>query len=153
MNKNILILVAGIIAMVAGVVMFQNQKSDFKTIDGETWSWRELQGQWVVVNYFAEWCAPCLKEVPELNSFYRDSGFKLFAISYDGENDAQMQNIRKKYDMQFPIISAELQPQLPMQKPSALPATYIIDTQGKVRERLMGEQTKSSIVQAIKQLQ
>ena len=153
MNKNILIVVVGVLSMLAGVVLFQSQSSDFKTIDGDDWSWSDLKGEWVVVNYFAEWCAPCLKEVPELNAFYRDSGFKLFGISYDGENDAQMQAVRKKYDMQFPIISAEVQPRLPMQKPSALPATYLIDDQGKVRKRLMGEQTKSSIAQAIKQLQ
>lgn len=139
--------------MVAGFLFFQNQKPDFHTIDGQSWSWSKLQGEWVVVNYFAEWCAPCLKEVPELNEFYETSGTKLFAISFDGENNETMQRIKEKYDMQFPIISAETEVNLPMPKPGALPATFIIDAQGQVQKRLMGEQTKETILQTLSQLQ
>lgn len=63
-----------------------------------------------------------------------------------------MRQIRAKYQMQFPLISAETPANLPMEKPNALPATYIVDGNGVVRQRLMGEQTSDNIINAIKRL-
>lgn len=152
MNKNILFFLLGLVSLSAGIVAFKVNQPDFVTVDQQSYRWTDLSGQWVVVNYFAEWCAPCLKEVPELNEFHQSSGYNLFAVSYDNEPDEIMRQIRAKYQMQFPLISAETPANLPMEKPNALPATYIVDGNGVVRQRLMGEQTSDNIINAIKRL-
>ncbi|MCC2604162.1 TlpA family protein disulfide reductase [Planctobacterium marinum] len=152
MRKNIIFFLIGLVSLSAGIVAFKHNQADFVTIDQQAYRWGELRGQWVVVNYFAEWCAPCLKEVPELNKFHNTSGYPLFAISFDNETDEHMQQLRNKYDMRFPVISTAIPAKLPMEPPKALPATYIIDDHGVVRQRLMGEQSSDNIIKAITRL-
>src|ERR1039458_6789694 len=61
------------------------QAADFTLTDlqGKTWSLRELKGKVVLVNFWATWCPPCRKEMPDLNALYqrfRDQGFVILAI-------------------------------------------------------------------------
>lgn len=141
-----------LLSLSAGIFWQVSQKADFYTIDGTAHKWRDYQAQWLVINYFAEWCAPCLKEVPELNQFQQSGEYSLFAISFDNEDDNTMQAIAKKYQMQFPIISAESEPELPVAKPRALPTTYIINPNGEVAKTLMGEVTSEKLRQTIAEL-
>ena len=123
-NKNILLIAVAIAAMVAGIWMFQKSQFDFVTLDGDKYRWQDLQGEWVVVNYFAEWCAPCLKEIPELNAFAnyaaQTENVSLFAISYDALPPEELQQIKQKYDIQFDLIDSR-EPKMLNQQPQNLP--------------------------------
>lgn len=140
---------------VAGYFAYDYTRADFKTISGETHQWRTLQGEWVVVNYFAEWCAPCLREVPELNEFHQQISSKpiqLFAVSFDNEPDDVLLNLQQKYAMEFPVISSGKQHDLKVPRPESLPATYIISPDGKIMKRLLGEQTAEQLLATIEHL-
>lgn len=151
MQKWLLGFVA-VAALAAGILLQQSRQADFETLDGQGYQWRDLEGQWVVVNYFAEWCAPCLREVPELNAFaeYAESrdDLALFAVSFDALSEEKLREIQQKYAMQFDLI-ASLEPVMPNQKPQQLPATYIISPQGEVVKRVLGEQTAQSLIQQL----
>ena len=156
MVKKIVIPLLGVVAMGAGVLAFQSNQHDFKTLDGNKHSWSDYQGQWVVVNYFAEWCAPCLKEIPELNEFAdyaeQTDNVALFAVSYDALSPDELNSIKDKYAISFPLIDSR-EPKMLNPKPQNLPATYIISPQGEVRKRLLGEQTNQQLQQVIKALE
>lgn len=148
--KKIVILLAALLALLVGVLTQQNLKVDFTTLDGEGQRWRHSQGNWRVVNYFAEWCAPCLREMPELNRFYQQHNHEIdiFAVSFDPLSKEQLVTLQQKYDIQFPIINKINT--LPWGRPpNSLPTTYILDASGKVLKQLKGEQSAEKLIQTI----
>lgn len=151
-----LIALVGVIAMSAGYIVYQQQQYDFETLQGDQYSWQAMQGQWLVVNYFAEWCAPCLKEVPELNAFNdwakTQDDVKLFAISYDALSADKLLDVQRTYDMQFSLLLPEKTVHVPITKPQYLPATYVIKPDGTITPPLLGEQTAASLQAAVEQL-
>ncbi len=151
MNKALYLFV-GSIALILGLAFFHFSDSDFETLQGERLTWKELEGEWVVLNYFAEWCAPCLREVPELNHFNEQAqgqGIRLFAASFDALNKTELQRIQSQYDMRFALIQTEPVPLMPVNKPQQLPATFLISPEGKVVKTLLGEQTSESLFNEI----
>ncbi|KXI28921.1 TlpA family protein disulfide reductase [Paraglaciecola hydrolytica] len=152
MKKALLALLA-VCAVVAGLSVNLLFKVDFVTLDGESKQWRDLHGQWVVVNYFAQWCAPCLREIPELNEFYRENKqIAMFAVSFDTLNQQQLLALREQHNIEFPIL-AEISATPWQQMPKTLPHTLIIDPQGKIVRELKGEQSAASLLRVITKLQ
>jgi peroxiredoxin len=145
------------LALITGVFAYQSQQFDFATLEGDRYRWDSMRGDWIVVNYFAEWCAPCLKEVPELNAFYKlaqsRGNVSLFAVSYDPLSHSDLSDIKDKYKMQFPVLDPENTKFMPIAKPQYLPATFIISPDGKVSKPLLGEQTVKSLELSLTQLQ
>lgn len=121
--------------------------TDFVTDSGGAQQWDQLRGQYVVVNYFAEWCAPCLKELPELNEFHElhQQEVTLLGVSFDPMNNEQLAELKSKHGIEFPLIQPTPTPNLPFPRPEMLPATYIVTPEGDVKGPLLGEQTLGSL--------
>ncbi|MFT6778479.1 MAG: thiol-disulfide isomerase/thioredoxin [Paraglaciecola sp.] len=151
--KKIVIILAALFALLMGLWTQQQFKVDFTTLDGQEHRWSHLQGNWKVVNYFAEWCAPCLREIPELNHFYQQhhNDIDMFAVSFDLLSKEQLLALQHQYDIQFPIID-KLNTLPWNQPPNSLPTTYIIDAAGTVRKQLKGEQSAEKLMQTINML-
>ena len=152
MNKIVIVLAASL-ALLVGLWTQHYLKVDFTSLDGQEHRWSNSQGSWKVVNYFAEWCAPCLREMPELNHFYQQQhqDISIFAVSFDPLSKEQLIGLQQKYDIQFPII--EKLNTMPWNKPpNSLPTTYIIDAAGKVQKQLKGEQSADKLIQTINAL-
>lgn len=150
-TNPLLLITLFITASLAGFFTYQSLQNDFETLDGQTYSWNGLKGQWVIVNYFAPWCAPCLREMPELASFHQSlpSGTQLFAINYDPKTKAELTAMSKKYDIAVPVIVSSSDTKLPMAKPPYLPATFIVGPDGKIKDTIMGEVTADDLHQRL----
>lgn len=141
-------------AMAAGIFTWQALQSDFETLEGESYTWSEFSEQWVVVNYFAEWCAPCLREIPELVAFdeTKPADTELFAVSYDPLSKARLMELKEKYQINLPLIVPDKNMIMPMERPPYLPATFIIGPDGKVKKTLMGEVSQALLTETIETL-
>ena len=141
-------------ALLVGVMTHQARQTDFITLENENLNWTNNQGKWTVVNYFAEWCAPCLREIPELNDFYQQNrqNINMFAVSYDPLNEIQLAQLQKKYAIGFPIITT-FRTSIPWDKPpSSLPTTFILNPKGELIKQLKGEQSADELLQTVETL-
>lgn len=142
-------------AAILGFWLSLSLREDFKTIDDESFQWNDFDGEVLIINYFAEWCAPCLKEIPELNDFYdfteKQGDVSLFAVNFDNLDDTALRHLQKKYGMTFELISGNPK-NAPYAMPKALPATFIIGPDGKLIKQLNGEQTNRGLQDVVNQL-
>ena len=115
-------------------------------------SLERLQGQWVVINYWAQWCAPCIKEIPELNRLDQDyAQVTVVGVNYDGTNGHELELQRQKLGVTFASLESDPAAQLGIPRPVVLPTTLILDPTGRLVATLVGPQTLSSLVQATQQ--
>ncbi|TDF41614.1 TlpA family protein disulfide reductase [Alteromonadaceae bacterium M269] len=152
MFKKLLPAITALVSLVVGVFVFLSLQYDFKTLDGNKWRMEDQKGQWIIINHFAEWCAPCLEEVPELNKLdeqLKGTGMQLFAVSYDEMPTQALVDIRERYDMQFKLVEQKYAAKLPGSKPKQLPATYLISPNGQHVETVLGKQTAESLLSAV----
>ena len=115
-------------------------------------SLERLQGQWVVINYWAQWCAPCIKEIPELNRLDQEyTGVTVVGVNYDGTNGEELELQRQKLGVTFASLESDPAAQLGIPRPVVLPTTFILDPTGRLVATLIGPQTLASLVQATQQ--
>ena len=109
------------------------------TIGGETVDLEKLRGKVVLVNFWASWCAPCRKEMPRLDSFYRshkDRGLEIVGISIDAPRDyAKARKMMSRFT--YPAAFAKDNNLTAFEAPASVPVTYIIDAQGIVRDKFI----------------
>ena len=120
--------------------------------DGTAATLKDYQGRWVVINYWAEWCVPCLEEVPELNKFHsqmKDS-VVLLSISYDKLSNEAMLEQQKKYGIEYPVIAAMPAPRIDIPVPAALPANSLIAPDGQRFGPVLGPQDAVSLAELVK---
>ena len=109
------------------------------TLDGSTFDLAKLRGKVVMVNYWATWCAPCRKEMPKLDAFYKkyqSQGLEIVGISIDFERD--LEKARKiARTVGYPMAVAKAITDDGFGIPKGVPITWIIGTDGKVRDRFI----------------
>jgi thiol-disulfide isomerase/thioredoxin len=115
-------------------------------------SWEQMQGQWLLINYWAEWCAPCRKEIPELNELHEhgeDYGVMVLGVNFDGLRGDALTAVMDRMDVQFPVLVEDPRARWDLPLPSVLPSTLVIDPDGKLHDVLIGPQTLESLASAI----
>lgn len=109
---------------------------------------------WLVINYWAVWCGPCRKEVPELNALHHalhSQGVRVFGVNYDQLEGEALLADSQQLGIEFPVLSADPATHFNLPETHGLPATYIINRQGELVGQLRGEQTQQSILDALRQ--
>ncbi|MEX6500946.1 TlpA family protein disulfide reductase [Pseudomonas zhanjiangensis] len=114
-----------------------------------------LEGQWLVINYWAEWCAPCRTEIPELNALDRQLGdwASVVGVNFDGLQGAQLSGAVQALGIEFTVLAQDPSARFGLPRPQVLPATFIVDDRGRLRERLVGEQTAAGLSERLAALQ
>jgi thiol-disulfide isomerase/thioredoxin len=115
---------------------------------GGTLQLDRLKGQWVVINYWATWCKPCIHEIPELNNLAQYPAVTVLGVNYDGVEGEQLAQQVAQLGITFPTLTTDPASQLGVARPVVLPTTFVLDPQGQLRETLVGPQTLQSLAAA-----
>lgn len=113
-----------------------------------------LADQWLVINYWAVWCAPCRAEVPELNQMHRDlsdQGVRVLGVNYDQLQDAELLADSEALGIEFRVLSHDPAARFNLPATHGLPTTYIVNPQGEMVRQLQGEQTAQSLLEVLTQ--
>ncbi len=115
-----------------------------KTLDGQNRTLIQDRGKVVLVNFWATWCPPCIREMPSMQILYdkyKKQGFEIVAVSVDQGSSDLVRKFAEKLNLEFPIV---LDPENTVKteyRVRALPTNYLIDRAGRVVAWGMGART------------
>ena len=108
------------------------------TLDGRTIQLRELKGKRVVLDFWATWCPPCVKEIPHFIKLRNEvSPEELVLVGISTEDVDTLKAFVKKAGVNYPIASADNLPS-PYKDVEGIPTTFFIDRQGVIQDVFVG---------------
>ncbi len=112
----------------------------------------DWRGRWVVINYWAEWCAPCREEIPELNRLYAEAGAAgplVVGVNYDNLKPADLGPLVTRMQIGFPVLRDDPMHRFGYNRPEILPTTILLKPDLSVGKVLRGPQSAESIRKVI----
>jgi thiol-disulfide isomerase/thioredoxin len=107
----------------------------------------DYRGGWVVVNYWATWCAPCRKEIPELSQLHDErDDVTVLGLAFEDTDDEAFETFLAEFHASYPILRVDVyQPPEPFGAPRVLPTTIILNTEGRAVKAYLGPVTREAI--------
>ena len=106
-----------------------------KDLTGVDYTLDQLQGQVVLVNFWASWCPPCIEEMPSMNHIYqryREQGLEILGINFQ-EQPEQIGDFLKQVQVDFPVLFDEAGSVAHQWNVFSMPTSFLVDRSGKVR--------------------
>ena len=148
-TKRLLQLSAGIATLL--IAALPASAFDLADTQGKRHKLADYQGRWVVVNFWATWCVPCIQEIPEIAEFARAyPRVAVIGIAMDADNPAKVKQFAQKTGHDFPLVLADAAVEKQLGEPKALPTTRIYDPSGKVVYDRPGRVTVKSLEELTK---
>ena len=141
MNRLISILFLALVANAAVAATAAKPALVVTTLDGKTFDLSRQSGKWVIVNFWATWCSPCLKELPDISAFVAAHKDKVAAIGLDFEDadKADIEKFLKAHPLSYPVAQVDINdPPKDFEVPKGLPNTYVIAPDGHVAKAFLG---------------
>lgn len=142
--RTALVLVAALALAAAGC---GRSDAGYALLDGGQLRRDALAGRLVFINYWAEWCAPCREEIPELNAFAAAHPDRVLVLSvnFDGATGDALRGQVAALDIRFPTLLDDPRPGLGVPPPQGLPETLVLDGQGALLQVLRGPQWRADL--------
>jgi len=125
------------------------QADGFKVTDttGKTHTLAGYKGKWVLVNYWATWCPPCLQEIPDLIALHENkkNNLVVIGVALDFRNAQQVSDFAEGLMVNYPIVLGNSQVVNQIGPVQGLPTTYLYNPDGKMVAQQVGAITRAAV--------
>ncbi|MEW9501150.1 TlpA disulfide reductase family protein [Jeotgalibacillus marinus] len=145
----------------SGAVVKEGQVApDFQTttLDGSVVSLSDYHGKKIMLNFWASWCGPCIAEMPHMQEYYEDEADKdnveILAVNLTSVENGigRVESFVEDFGLTFPILMDDETGQLGNQfQAFAIPTTYILDEDGIIMKKIIGEMDREMISNLMKE--
>ena len=121
--------------------------------DGKQHKISDYRGKWILANYWATWCPPCLEEITELEIFHnkhKDSLAVVLGINNEDISENRLKEFVSNQFISYPILRLKTNESTPLGRVSGLPTSFLINPEGKVVAKQVGTVTATAIEKFIK---
>lgn len=129
---------------------------ELMTLDGETVRLSDYRGQRVFVNFWATWCPPCRAEMPDMQQLYeeQDVPVEILAVNLTAteKSGEEIENFVKDFGLTFPILMDTNSETAEKYKVKAVPASYMIDTTGRIAFVAPGAMNKELMAREVEKM-
>lgn len=117
-------------------------------IQGRTHRLADYRGKWVLVNFWATWCSPCLNEIPELSSLHnahKDTDLLVIGIALQSGTRKKVADFAKAHDISYPVVLGDFKISRQIGAVDVLPSSYLYNTKGEQVGYQAGVVTRAGI--------
>ncbi len=120
---------------------------EIRAIDDSMIRVSDYKGQWLAVNFWATWCKPCRKELPELQELHHaDNSIVLIGLAFEDEPPEVIAEFLSQYNVEYPVaIVGVYEPPEIFGYPSVLPTTVLVNPEGDLVKTWYGEITAAQV--------
>lgn len=136
-KKHVLFLLLLVLMLAGWRTPYASDKFVLKDMAGETHHLSQYKGKWVVVNYWATWCPPCLEEIPDFVALYdsrKDKDVMVIGVVFDYETVKEVADYIDDMLMSYPVVLGGEHVTKQIGNADALPTTYIYNPLGQLVE-------------------
>ncbi|MEN8131788.1 MAG: TlpA disulfide reductase family protein [Pseudomonadota bacterium] len=117
-------------------------------VNGRIHQLSDYRGQWVILNFWATWCPPCLEEIPDLllfNETFKDQGVVVIGVNFEELRESELLRFIEEQFIDYPILRMKPTLKTPLGRVFGLPTTFIINPRGEVTKIHMGAVTLAEL--------
>lgn len=133
-TKQLLRMSRAAVMLFTAVICQQAAAFDISDTQGKRHRLADYKGRWVVVNFWATWCVPCIQEIPEIAAFHREHPrVVVIGVAVDAQdNPAKVKQFGVRTGHDYPLVLSDERVEKQLGEPKALPSTRVYDPSGKV---------------------
>ena len=121
------------------LLSFQVQAFQFQDTAGKIHKLEDYKGRWVLVNFWATWCPPCLKEIPDLIALHENrKDIMVIGVAMDFGDPQVVMDFVRSMSITYPIVLGDRKIASQLDEISLLPSTYFFDPEGNPAARQLG---------------
>ena len=151
LKKFAFVLLYSTVCFLSAPIHAQSLVVDFELSDihGKMHRLSDYRGQWVIVNFWATWCAPCLEEIPMLREIAKmEEPVQPVVIGIDFEEieKESLQKFIEEFEIDYLVLLIGDTPLIPFEPLKGMPTTFVVSPEGKIVYRHVGLVTKETLL-------
>jgi thiol-disulfide isomerase/thioredoxin len=142
----------GVVALLLSAAAASADSFVFKDMQGHEQRLQDYRGKWVLVNFWATWCPPCLEEIPDLMALHeahKKSDLVVIGVALDSTRESVVEFVAKK-KINYPIVFGNYDMAAQVGEVEVLPTSYLFDPAGKLVSYQQGTVSMSSVESYVK---